>query len=222
MIEATRRGLAELADPTLAAGMQAYMRSEMPFRGVQKPQRTELLRRLSAEHPLDTPADWARAVRTLWDDAQYREERYLALALTGLPRYAGWQSPELVPLYRHLIVTGAWWDYVDEIASRRIGPLLRAYTDEVEPVVRGWSTDDDMWLRRTSIICQLRSKQATDTGLLTDCIEPNIDDREFFLRKAIGWALREHAKTDPEWVRVFVDAHPALSPLSRREALKHL
>jgi 3-methyladenine DNA glycosylase AlkD len=222
VIDAVRRGLAELASPSLADGMRAYMRSELPFRGVQKPQRTELLRRLVLEHPLDTPAEWEQVVRTLWDDASYREERYLALALTGLPRYAGWQRPALVPLYRHLIVTGAWWDYVDEIASRRIGPLLRSYPVEVEPIVREWSTDGDMWLRRTSIICQLGSKQDTDTRLLAACIEPNIDDREFFLRKAIGWALRQHAKTDPAWVRAFVDSHPRLSPLSRREAVKHL
>ncbi len=222
MIEAARHGLAELADPTLAAGMRAYMRSEMPFRGVQKPQRTELLRRLVAEHPLDTPAAWEHTVRALWDDARYREERYLALALTGHRRYAGWQTPALVPLYRHLIVTGAWWDYVDEIASRRIGPLLRGYPAELEPIMLTWSRNDDQWLRRTSIICQLGSKQATDTELLTACIEPSIADRDFFLRKAIGWALREHTKTDPVWVRAFVDAHPGLSPLSRREALRHL
>lgn len=222
MIQAVRRGLTELADPALAAGMQAYMRSDLPFRGVQKPRRTELVRRLVSDYQLDTRAEWERTVRTLWDEAQFREERYVAIALTGHRSYAGWQRPDLVPLYQHLIVTGAWWDYVDEVAGHRIGPLLRAFPAELEPILRTWSTDDDHWLRRTSIICQLGSKAATDTALLIACIEPSIGERDFFLRKAIGWALRQHARTDPDWVRDFVDTQPGLSPLSRREARKHL
>ncbi len=222
MIEAARQGLARLADPTVAAGMQAYMRSEMPFRGVQKPQRTQLLRQLVTDHPIDARAEWEQTVRVLWEEARYREERYLALGLTGHRSYAQWQRPDLLPLYRHLIVTGAWWDYVDEIASRRIGPLLRVFPTELKPVVHAWSTADDRWLRRTSIICQLHSKAGTDTALLTACIEPSTGEPDFFLRKGIGWALRQYAKTDPDWVRAFVGAHPELSALSRREALKHL
>jgi 3-methyladenine DNA glycosylase AlkD len=89
-------------------------------------------------------------------------------------------------------------------------------------VMRQWATDPDPWLRRTAIICQLRSKEATDVSLLQEAIEASLKDDGFFLRKGIGWALRQHARTDPLWVREFVDAHPDLSPLSRREALKHL
>jgi 3-methyladenine DNA glycosylase AlkD len=88
--------------------------------------------------------------------------------------------------------------------------------------MRTWSTDTDRWRRRVSIICQLGSKDATDLELLRDTIEANISDQDFFLRKAIGWALRQHARVDAAWVRAFVDSHPELSPLSRREALKHL
>jgi 3-methyladenine DNA glycosylase AlkD len=125
-----------------------------------------------------------------------------------------------VPLLRHWIVTGAWWDFTDEIASRRIGLLLRADPGHVGPVMREWSTDPDRWLRRTSVICQLGSGPATDTALLTAAIEANLDDPDFFLRKGIRWALRQHARTDPAWVRTFVARHPGLSPLSRREALR--
>ena len=89
--------------------------------------------------------------------------------------------------------------------------------------MREWATDDDRWLRRTAVICQVGAKDRTDLDLLSHAIEANLDDRDFFLRKAIGWALRQHARTDPDWVRAFVAAHDdRLSGLSRREALKHL
>ncbi|MBW8711071.1 MAG: DNA alkylation repair protein, partial [Mycobacterium sp.] len=137
-------------------------------------------------------------------------------------RYPQWRDPTLMPVYDELVVTGAWWDYVDEIASRCIGPLLRAYTADIVPLMRNWSTDPDRWRRRVSIICQLGSKDAVDLELLRDTIEANISAQDFFLRKAIGWALRQHSRVDPAWVRAFVDSHPELSPLSKREALKHL
>ncbi len=222
LVASVRAGLAELSSPAKALDMQAYMKSEMPFRGVQKPARTALAARLFTEHPLSTKEAWVATVRELWHGATFREERYVAVELTGLRRYGGWQAPDLVPLYEELIVTGAWWDFVDEVANRRIGPLVRAYPAELVPVMRSWRRDADRWKRRTSIICQLGSKQATDVELLTDCIEANLADPDFFLRKGIGWALREFAKTEPGWVRAFVDAHPGLSPLSRREAMKHL
>jgi 3-methyladenine DNA glycosylase AlkD len=222
LVTAVRAGLAELANPAKALDMRAYMKSEMPFRGVQKPARTVLAAKLFAEYPLATKDAWVATVRELWHGATFREERYVALDLSGQRRYAGWQAPDLVPLYEELIVTGAWWDFVDEVANRRIGPLVLAYPDVLVPIMRSWRTDPDRWKRRTSIICQLGAKQATDVTLLTDCIEANLADPDFFLRKGIGWALREFAKTEPGWVRAFVDAHPGLSPLSRREATKHL
>lgn len=127
-----------------------------------------------------------------------------------------------MPVHRHWIVTGAWWDHVDEIASRLVGPALRADPASVTPVLRTWTRAPDRWLRRTTVICQLGARDRTDLALLTEAIETNLDDGDFFLRKGIGWALRQYARTDPEWVRTFVAAHPALSPLSRKEALKHL
>jgi 3-methyladenine DNA glycosylase AlkD len=202
--------------------MQRYMKSAMPFRGVAKPARERLLKAAVAEHPLADASTLDAAVRELWDGAEFREERYLALSLTGHRRYAPWLDPSWVPLLRRWIVTGAWWDFTDEIASRRIGPLLRAHPDTLRPVVRTWITDPDRWLRRTAVICQLQAAGATDTALLTEAIEANLDDPDFFLRKGVGWALRQYARTDPDWVRTFVAEHPGLSPLSRREALRHL
>jgi 3-methyladenine DNA glycosylase AlkD len=217
-----RADLAAGADPAAAAEMQRYMKSPMPFRGVAKPARERLLKAAVAAHPLADSAELDAAVQELWDGAGYREERYLALSLTGHRRYLAWLGPSRVPLLRHWIVTGSWWDFTDEIASRRIGPMLRAHPDALRPVVRAWITDPDRWLRRTSVICQLQAAGATDTALLTEAIEANLADSDFFLRKGIGWALRQHARTDPDWVRTFVAGHPGLSPLSRREALRRL
>ena len=160
------------------------------------------------------------ARRDLWRAAHYREERYAATELTGLRMAVG--RIEVLPLCREMIVTGAWWDHVDGV-SERIGQLLLAHRDELEATIRQWSTDPDRWLRRSSIISQLALKGRTDVDLLADVIIVNLADREFFVRKAIGWALRQYARTDPQWVRDFVTTHlDALSPLSRREAMKHL
>jgi 3-methyladenine DNA glycosylase AlkD len=216
VIEEIRSGLAALADPEKAPDMQAYMKSAMPFWGVPKPARTALLGELV--HRLEDPATVETAAIVLWDGASYREERYVAVALARRLR----PDPGRLPLIEHWIRTGAWWDLVDEIAAHLVGPLLQACPGRTEQVMRGWMADDDRWLRRTSVIAQLGARSATDVGLLTDAIEANLDDPDFFLRKAVGWALRQHARTDPEWVRAFVAAHPRLSQRSRREALRHL
>ncbi|GAA3387330.1 DNA alkylation repair protein [Cryptosporangium minutisporangium] len=223
LVAAVRTGLAAVADPSKAPGMQAYMKSTMPFLGVQKTPRAAVTKSVFTEHPLPDRASWEAAVRELWHGATYREERYAAIALTGAKAYRVHQDADTLPLYRELIVDGAWWDYVDELASNRVGPILRADRATVTPLIRAWSTDADRWLRRTAILSQLMFKADTDLGLLVDVIEPNLDDRDFFLRKAIGWALRQYAWTDPDWVRAYVAAHEdQLSPLSRREALKNI
>jgi 3-methyladenine DNA glycosylase AlkD len=222
LVTAVRTGLAGLGDARMAEQMRAYMKSAMPFRGVPTPARNTLTKALFAEHPLPDQATWCTAVLTLWREAAYREERYVAIGLAAHRPYTRWRTPDLLPLYRELIVTGAWWDFVDELAIRHIGPLLSDYRAELTPVLRQWSAETDLWQRRTSVICQIKAKADTDLDLLADCVEATIDDQDFFLRKGIGWALREYAKTDPGWVVDFVLTHPKLSALSRREATKHL
>ena len=214
MIEAIRAGLAERADPVKAPEMQRYMKSELPFRGVQKPERVKLARAVFGEL---SRSEWERVVRTLWHEASFREERYMALAVLQDRRYRAYRDLDALALYEELIVTGAWWDYVDEVACGPLGALL----PQVAPVLREWSVDSDMWKRRASIIAQVRRKAETDFALMTDCIEPNRADPEFFIRKAIGWALRSYAWVDPDAVVAYCDTHE-LSPLSRREALKNI
>jgi len=223
LIEAVRRALAAAADPARAPGMQAYMKSAMPYRGVQAPAQRQILRATFAAHPLPDRPTWEATVRALWRHAAFREERYAAVALTGDRRYRGWQDTGTMRIYEEFVVTGAWWDYVDEVAIRRIGPVLLADPTTMVPTMLAWSRDRDLWKRRAAIICQVGAKAATDTGLLRACIAPNVGDREFFIRKGIGWALREHAKRDPGWVRSIVaEFDGQLSGLSKREALKHL
>jgi 3-methyladenine DNA glycosylase AlkD len=215
VIEAIRSGLRELADPAKAPGMRAYMKSELPFYGVQKPARTVLARAVFAAHPLESFDAWQRTIQALWRDARHREERYMALALLQDRRYAAYRTMDALPLYEELIVTGAWWDLVDEVATRLVGEL------DVAVAMREWSVAEDLWKRRTSIIHQIVRRERTDARLLFDCIEPNRADREFFIRKAIGWALREYSKVDPDAVERYC-ASVELSPLSRREALRSL
>lgn len=205
------------------------MKSAMPYRGLTSPILRRVLRPL-----LDDPAlrlatrqEWDATVRTLWDDATHREERYAAVALTGHRHYRAWQDPDTLPLYAHLIRTGAWWDYVDELASNRVGPVLLRHNEAVDPTIRTWAVSDELWLRRTAILSQLTFAESTDVGLLTEVIDANVEGTAcgstFWIRKAIGWALRQYARTDPTWVRGYVTAQgPRLSGLTRREALKHL
>jgi 3-methyladenine DNA glycosylase AlkD len=203
-------------DPAYAAGAQRYMKSELPYLGVRMPDLRRTWQALLDEWPIESEPALRDALQELWDDAEFREERYTALAL--LERY-----PEYVtlPLLERLIVEGAWWDLVDTLA-KRVGDLLRrnpAVTDDM----RRWSRDGNLWRRRVSIICQLGFKDETDLDLLFDCIEPNLADREFFVRKAIGWALRDYAWHDPQEVDRYVREHTdRLSGLSRREATKNL
>jgi 3-methyladenine DNA glycosylase AlkD len=220
---AVRQGLAEREDPERAAGMQAYLKSAMPCRGVRLPVQRRLYRDIFEAHPLDGVEAWREAVLTLWREAAYREERYAAIELTGNRAYRVHQTPAALPLYEELVVTGAWWDLVDPVATSRVDALLRTHPVELGATVRAWARASDLWLRRTAIICQVQAKAETDTALLEAAIAPNLTDRDFFIRKAIGWALRAHAWTDPEWVGDYVARHEAeLSPLSRREALKNV
>lgn len=220
LVTAIRSGLRAVAEPERAPGMQAYMRSEMPFLGVRLPVVRRIVRAAVAADPPDGLPGLLAAATTLWRAAAFREERYAATELLGLRVARG--RLEALPLVTEVIVTGAWWDHVDAVAPGA-GAMLRAQPAAVEPVVRSWSVDADRWLRRASIICQLGARADTDRRLLTDVIDANLADREFFVRKAIGWALRQFARTDPDWVRAFVAARrDTLSPLSYREAVKHL
>jgi 3-methyladenine DNA glycosylase AlkD len=223
ILQRLRAELAAAGDPKRAAGAQAYMKSAMPYHGVSAVPQRAIFRRLFAEVTLPSPEEWRALVLHLWRSAEYREERYAALFLAGDRRAAAFQTMEALPVYEEIIVTGAWWDYVDDVAAYRLPVLVRRHPAEMKRAMLAWSVGEDMWKRRASILCQLPLKGRTDVDLLHRCIEPSLGSKEFFLRKAIGWALRQHARTDPDAVVAYVRAHAArLSPLSKREALKAL
>ena len=210
------------ADPDRAPHQQAYMKSEMPFLGVAVPHCRRIAISALRAHPLPDADAWEAAILNLWRKAAFREERYAAIELLTFPRYTRWIEPKRAPLIEELVVTGAWWDYVDAVASHAMGAMLAGHPRPTKALLRDWARSDNVWKRRTAILAQLRRKQATDKKLLANVIEPSIGEREFFLRKGIGWALREFSKTDPDWVIKFIAKHGGLSGLSRREALKHL
>ncbi|MFI6294096.1 DNA alkylation repair protein [Nonomuraea sp. NPDC050790] len=219
--KAVRVALQEVADTAKAPQMQRYMKSEMPFLGVSAGPRRTVLKRVFAAHPLGGAPEWRRAVLELWREAEYREERYAAIELSGYHLYREHQTLYTVPMYEEMVVTGAWWDLVDELATHRVGGLLTAFPDPMRPLMLQWAGDSDLWKRRTAILSQNRFKERTDTALLYACIEPSLSDNDFFARKAIGWALREYAKVNPREVVRYVQAK-GISGLSRREALKNV
>lgn len=212
--------LSRRANPEKAEGMQAYMKTEMPFYGVQKPGRSPIVKHLVEKFPPRDRDEYEHLVLALWA-LPHREEKYIAQGVAVA--HSEYIVPESLPLYRQLLVEGAWWDFVDEVATHLIRPLVIGYPQDTWPVVDEWIDHEDMWLRRAAIICQVGAKEATDAERLFRFCSKRAHEREFFIRKAIGWALREYAKTDSEAVAGFViDERDQLSGLSFREATKHI
>lgn len=228
-IAGLRAALAAAGDPQRAASQQRYMKSAMPYHGITSPEVRALVRphlELAAAQLTDRSA-WEKTIRALWDGATHREERYAALALARARRFRRWQDPATLTLYRHLVLTGAWWDVVDEIAGHLVGPIVTAHRSTEAQRMMAWAEDDHLWLRRTAILHQLGCKDDTDSELLAATIEPNLATSrfgdQFWIRKAIGWALRQYSYTDPIWVRGFVDRQrQRMASLTVREATKRL
>lgn len=205
------------ANATNALAMQKYMRYQFPFLGIKTPERKQLLRQFLKDHPLEEK-DLVDVVRGLWHLPE-REFHYVAMDLLLKYKKKGWERDDL-GLIENLIVQKSWWDTVDVVAPRMMGPYVQQYPQEGRQALERWVKSDNKWLRRSSLIFQLRYKEQTDEKLLFDHILRCKDSKEFFIQKAIGWALREYAKTNPQAVLDFV-ARANLPPLSRREALKH-
>lgn len=210
-------------DPERARQQQAYMKSTMPYFGVPKGEVQRISKALSRRYAPTTVDEFHDVTLAIWHGAQHREERYFCETWTGMTTTKRWQTPALLPMYTEMIVTGAWWDHVDWLAVHRVGTILLNARDETRRVLEVFAHDDNLWKRRTAILSQNTHGAATDFAWLCAVIMPSIDSTEFFLRKAIGWALRDYADVDPAAVLAFVAAHAdRLSGLSKREALKHI
>ncbi len=216
-----RAQLARHGDPERGKGAQAYMKSEMPYRGVDAKGQREILRECWKQHPVRS-ADELRAVaHDLWDNVAFREERYAAQET--LKKYSKFLDMSDVAFLREMILSGAWWDHVDHLAKWLCGDLLARYPKEMTAVLKRWIEDENLWVRRAAILSQLAFKAKTDTRLLFSFCERCLEETSFWIRKAIGWALRDYSKTDPAAVRGFVEKqHGRMAGLTLREASKYI
>jgi len=201
-----------------AGHMKAYLRDQFEFYGIKSPERRNCVREHLSERELPELAQLKSVVRLMWGES-YREMQHTGMEL--LHCRAKELTLDELPLLEHMVDNKSWWDTVDFIAYKLIGRLLSQKIDQQAEIARRYANSDKLWLIRVSIIFQLLRKQQTDTRLLAESIRQHRTHSDFFIRKAIGWALRDYARTDPAWVREFVAQTP-LSPLSKREALKHI
>ena len=224
-IAALQSAFAAQANPAQAAPMQAYMKSTLPFLGIAAPQRRRLTAEVAKAQPLQSESALADTMRALWRTARFRELRYAASELAGLRPHAALRSQALLPVFEEMIVSGAWWDHCDEISGNGISALLQRWPEQIKPVLRRWANGENMWLRRASFLCQRRLKDGFDAVLFYETILPSIGGPsmagEFFIRKGLGWALRERAYAAPDEVRAFcAEYRDRLSTLTLREALR--
>jgi 3-methyladenine DNA glycosylase AlkD len=208
----------ENADPAQAAPMKRYMRDQFEYLGIKSELNGSLQKQFYAAHGLPQPGDMERIVHDLWALPE-REYQYVGVGLVN--RMEAQSPPRLVETLEFQIITRSWWDTVDSLASGTVGSHFKRLPEVRAGVLPRWRRSDNLWLRRTCILFQLAYKQETDFALLCEIIRENLGSREFFINKAIGWALRQYSRVDPQAVRAFVD-RSALHPLSAREALKWL
>lgn len=216
VVERLRARLEPLRDDSAAAPMAKYMRDQFAFLGLPMPVRRVEYR--AALHDMEPPSEGELrdAVLGLWALPE-REYQYCGVELAA--RWIGRCGPDFIATLRELITTKSWWDTVDTLAAKCVGPLAAAHAG-LSQTLDEWISGDEMWLQRTAILHQLGYKANTDRDRLARYCLLRADEREFFIRKAIGWALREYSKTNGAWVRWFVAEHEGvLSPLSKREAL---
>ncbi len=206
----------DLANAENARWMRKYMRDQFPFLGIKKPERAEVFAAIYRQH--GNPTDFYVISKALFEKPE-REFQYIAMEYVRKAKTA-WDE-RLPALVEEWIGEESWWDEVDVLGPQIMGPYFLTFPAERDYWIQRWMASGNFWLQRVCLIFQLNYKEKTDRELLTAVILQLADSKEFFIQKAIGWALRQFARQDPEWVRQFVATHP-LAPLSKREAVKHL
>ena len=204
-----------IADPARAAPVAAYMKSTQPFYGIPQPQRVPVYREIKRRFTPTSRREYESGVLALWK-LPHREAKYTAIAYAML--WPGWVTVESIPLYELLIREGAWWDVVDTVAIDLVGAVQSRERDRLRPIVDRWVEDDQLWIRRSAILSQIKHKQQTNADQLFDYCLRRAAEAEFFIRKAIGWALRDYSHTNPTGVKSFLLKYRnRLSGLSFRE-----
>lgn len=204
------------AKPVKSAQMKKYMLNKFEFFGIQSPERKEIIGKFLSQNALPEPDKIDDVIKALWKLDQ-REFQYAGLTfMDKLKRKA---NKDRIELYEWTILQKSWWDTVDMVAGNLIGAHFILYPEQIKSYANKWIDSENIWLQRTAILFQLKYKQNIDTKLLSSFIERLNTSGEFFIQKSIGWILREYSKTNPEWVKSYIDLH-TLAPLSKREGLK--
>ncbi|MEW6085205.1 MAG: DNA alkylation repair protein [Chloroflexota bacterium] len=206
------------ANPSQAAPMKKYMRDQFEYLGIKTPQSKALMKEFLSKNGLPTIDGLDEVLRDLWSLPE-REFQYAAMNL--LDKFEKKLPENFISTLEYLIITKSWWDTVDALASHPVGTHFKRFPAVKEKVLSKWRKSKNIWLRRTAILFQLGYKKETDFDLMCNIIRENLGSDEFFINKAIGWALRQYAYTDAKAVKKFVK-ETDLHPLSRREAMKHL
>ena len=218
-LSAIQKIFAANGDKTIAKGAKAYLLNQFEFYGIKTPLRRQLCKAFYKAHPIEDHTDLAKLVKECFAEPQ-RELHYFAIELLG--HHKKLWSIKTLPLIEWMITHKSWWDSVDSTNTHVISKFFLLHPEHIEAYTHKWNQSSNKWLIRMSILFQLTYKTKTDTNLLSKYIENSQLHEDFFVRKAIGWALRAYAYSNKKWVTQFIKDHPSLSNLSKREALKHL
>lgn len=205
------------ANPHVATGMKAYMKNHFDFYGINAPARKIYVGNLKKQYGKSITESLPELSKLLWED-DHRESQYVALDLWS--SYIKRFGPELLPQLEDMIITKSWWDTVDGIAPTLVGNVLKRYPETRDEYIYRWIHSPNIWLQRSAIIFQLKYGKDTDWDLLCEAILQHDMSKEFFVRKAQGWALRQYSRYAPEKVHQFIEANPQLSGLTKKEALR--
>lgn len=215
-VESIENAFKSAGDPERAAAQSDYMRNQFSFSGIMANERKEIQKPFFRKENRPNKEDLAYVVKSLWRKPE-RELHYAAQELAS--KYLRETEKKDIEWYEWMITNKSWWDTVDFIAATLVGNYFRKFPDEGDKRIKDWLKSENIWLQRTTLIFQLKYKDRVDADLLAANIHQLRGTNEFFINKAIGWALREYGKVRPEWVVSFVDK-TELSNLSKREALK--
>lgn len=225
VVEWVQGALMALRDEPRAVEMMAYLKTEQPMLGIGEPARRPAFKEMTLRYPPKNGSEYRANVCALWEAGRrpggYREMQYAALWYAE--HFEEHHDAAQFPLWRRLVVEGGWWDLVDRVATQLVSPIVKKHRAKSMVVMKRWIDDEDLWVRRAAILCQVGHKEATDEAVLYDFCLRRAEEEDFFIRKAIGWALREYAKVNPESVKAFLESNQGtLSSLSVREGGKHL
>lgn len=204
------------ADPVYAAGMKSYMRGKFDYYGIRAPLRDSIIAAFVKDNPVKKIENHAQAVCYCWEQPQ-REWQYTGMLI--LSKFATKADEKYLEYAEFMVVYKSWWDTVDFIAANIVGAYLKKNPGQIDTWIDRWMESENMWLQRVCLLFQLKYGGNTDNELLFSLCKQLSGHQDFFIRKAIGWALRQYSKTNPAEVIVFVNTH-RLSPLSAKEAMK--